>query len=350
MNRFTTRATVLALVLLLAIGGAAFGQSLAIETGATYALGALDQVRYDPNLEITFSGDVGDYNSYKVTLQDAGNTNTSTGFPTGDLAEDLVQINEAYWSTDLLGSLGVMGMPLAATLTVGFDAYNTAGYGVVTKKEEEGVFSAEFESAAVDVDLLISDQIGIETALDLGLEAFFIGGTINISPVQAEVVYSVDTGETSATADIGGGVEAALPLGGIDLAVGGELNYDLDTTNANPLDWGAGVRADLGVAGLGASVGTTGGAINVAAIEANASLMDGVSVEAYVGLALATGVPATDLLDLVEVTLILGDGSPFQWWIGFAMVGAQNATGDKNAPGAPAAGDSSIYFKAKLKV
>jgi hypothetical protein len=349
MNRFTTRATVLALVLLLAAGGLAFAElSITIETGATYDLTNLGNVQYDPNLEVTWSGDIGDYNSYKVTLQNSDAFNNVTA--SGDLAEDLVQINEAYFMTDLLGSLGVMGVPVAASLQIGYDSYDLPGYGKVTKKEEENIWKPDFEKPAFDLDVLIQDQIGFEAALDMGLEAFFAGLTADISPVQAEVGYSVDTGETSATGDVGGGVEVALPMGGVDLAVGGEINYDLDTTNTQPLDWGVGLRADLGVAGIGASANSSGGDLQLVNVEANANLMDGVALEAYVGLLLAPGTASADTLDLLEIALVLGDTDPFLWRIGFVMTGAQGATGDKYAPGTAPVGASAIYIDGKLVI
>jgi hypothetical protein len=341
MNRFTTRATVLALALLVAAGGTVFGDghittAISLGYGASYTI-ADQTLAHDPNFELKFSGDVGDYNSYSVSIK-ATDARAGTSMP--------LWLNSAKWTTNVGDALG-MPDTAAITLNAGFFEPGSPGYGVVTTKGEEGATATGLGADySLEAEISIDGGIGIEFGTDVAFENLMAGLAVDIDPVQAEVFYSVAGAErlSAGDGDLGVGLEAAMGLGdGITVSVGGEVNLDL--SSAGTLDFGAGLKADLGAAALGVGVHASAGSLDVASIDLVVPdvVTDMIDLKAYVGLALAAD---KEIFDLLEFTAVITGNDAVTWTLGY-IVENNGVVGDANSPGSP---DGGFYVKASLGI
>lgn len=264
------------LVLFVAAGMVA-AQEVTITGGVQQAWGFGDNV-YSAgdapagDIDLDFSVDIDGVNTAVIKLENGPafvdivglDANTDATKTTADFTgEALVEIDEAYFDTDLATALGLEG--LIVQTRVGYWEADIFDVSTVTGLEFEDAAGVGAEVQALQFEAGVTDLVKARFVVVPG-EADALNGLIAIKggygPIEVEVFY-VDALDGSAPADeglVGGGIGFSQELvpGTVDLSAGGDVWFDLDAASgASDLFYGVGVSAGLldGLSTVGISFG-----------------------------------------------------------------------------------------------
>ncbi|GAB4371977.1 MAG: hypothetical protein Kow009_08090 [Spirochaetales bacterium] len=204
-------------------------------------------VKSDPDTQIKVNVK-DDYNSGMIRLRVRKEDTTGT---TGKW----VDYDRAYFTTDVLGGLGVKDAPVAVYNTIGLNEFAPAYVGNVNWDIVKGVTVNKnyWTSYGLMPKVSIMKMVDVAAAFDLTsdtLKKFFTDVVVSLpagpGALKVEGTYGVN-----GTSDFGEGyflaqLAYAMKVGDIGLNLGGAYNAELADTGIS--GYGFGVKADMGMA------------------------------------------------------------------------------------------------------
>ncbi len=168
---------------------------------------------------------------------------------TDGLEEELVEIDDAYFDTDLAAALGLDGVILQTR--VGYWAVNNFNVSTVTGLEFENVVDVDTQYSAIQFEAGLTDLFTARFVIAPG-DGDAMDGVAAVKggygPITAEVFYSDKGGQEPGSGELGVGVVFSQELvpGVVDLSAGADFAYELDAADgASDIFYGVGASAGL---------------------------------------------------------------------------------------------------------
>jgi len=219
------------------------------------------------DIDIDFSVDIDGVNTAVIKLEEESISvsvdGSSVGISDIDLGYAAVEIDEAYFDTDLAAAFGLEG--LIVQTRVGYWEADIFDVSTVTGLEFEDAAGVGAEVQALQFEAGVTDLVKARFVVVPG-EGDALNGLVAIKggygPIEVEVFY-VDALDGATPLDeglVGAGVAFSQELvpGTVDLSAGGDVWYDLDAaTGESDIYYGVGVSAGLldGLSTVGISFG-----------------------------------------------------------------------------------------------
>lgn len=154
-------------------------------------------------------------------------------------------IDRAFVETNVLGALGVKGVPVKWLSINGFNWVQTleptAGVSPYAVSRVSRIATGGGKQAALYNKFTFADMLNMNVAIFPGDMANGVGGyffaadtTLPVGPgkLTAEVNYGTTSGEAFDKANLTGGAKYMMPMGDLSLGFVGNFNYDMDSDAA----------------------------------------------------------------------------------------------------------------------
>jgi hypothetical protein len=147
---------------------------------------------YNGDGEIQVLMVVDDFNTAKVMFEYTENGDDGTGGAgTAGASGNVINLDEANFTTALGKYLGLEEMGVTVTLIWGYQEWNNAEYSKVTIYEDEETWDANDENWGIDLDVGIMDMVHVEAAFmpEPEQHEMMFGVYGGVDPVHVEVYY-----------------------------------------------------------------------------------------------------------------------------------------------------------------